>query len=176
MLDPTARTAPADYVQIGRCGRAFQVAGAFRLQLDAPADEFLSVGTNLYITGLGRCSIRELANSNGRLTIAVTGVRDRNQATSLLHEHVYIDTTDFSDEDRDFLELTDDDIYLNMPVTVNGEQVGAITKTHFSEAYDYVEATLSSGKRVLLPIDAPYAELSEDGLAYTDPPAGLLDD
>lgn len=176
MLDPTARTAPPNYVHIGRCGRAFQVSGAFRLQLDAPAEDYLSVGTVLFITGLGKCSIRELNHSNGRLTIAVRGVRNRTQATGLLHEHVYLDATELSDDERDDLEITDDDVLLGLPVTVNGETVGTITETHLSEAYDYLGVTLASGKMVLLPLEAPYITLDEAGLHVTDPPAGLLNE
>lgn len=176
MLDPTARTAPPNYVHIGRCGRAFQVSGAFRLQLDAPAEDFLAVGTELFITGLGKCVIRELKHATGRLTIAVSGVRNRTQATGLLHEQVYLNADSLSDDERDELETTDDDVFLNLPVMLNGEAVGTITETHFSEAYDYIGVTLTSGKTVLLPLEAPYITLDETGLHVTDPPAGLLDE
>lgn len=176
MLDPTARTAPPEYVYIGRCGRAFQVAGAFRLQLDAPAEEYLALGTPLFITGLGRCEIREIKHANGRLSIAVTGVRNRTQATALLHEHVHISTTGWSEADVEFLAADIDDELLGLPVVVAGETVGTISATHFTEAYDYIEATLTAGNTVLLPLEAPYVELTSEALVLTDPPPGLLND
>lgn len=176
MLDPTARTAPPEYVYIGRCGRAFQVAGAFRLQLDAPAEDYLQLGSPLFITGLGRCEIRELKLSNGRLSIAVTGVRNRTQATALLHEHVYLSTEGWDEADVQFLAADIDDELLGLPITLNGKEIGAISATHFTEAYDYIEATLTAGSTVLLPLEAPYVQLTESALELTDPPAGLLDD
>ena len=128
------------------------------------AEEFLQLGSPLFITGLGRCEVREIKTSNGRLSIAVTGVRNRTQATSLLHEHVYLSTEGWSEADAEFLAADIDDEFLGLPITLNGEPIGTITATHFTEAYDYITATLIAGNTVLLPLE------------LTDPPAGLLDD
>lgn len=190
-LDPTATTPPDDHLKIGRLGRTFQLDGAWRLRLDEAAlyegedgtdpvgVRALLAGARVFVRRLGSVRVRELTSGNNGLLLKVEGVRDRNTAQALVNEDLYVDLTSLPEELAEELvaELeagTDEERLVGFPVLLNGALVGGVSGANFSTANPLIEVQLTGGGRHLLPLSAPYVELTEDQLLVTNPPAGLL--
>jgi hypothetical protein len=72
-------------------------------------------------------------------------------------------------------EPTLDEALDGLPVLVDGARAGEVTATHLNQANPYVEVALDGGRTALVPLVAPYVELTEEALELRDPPPGLLD-
>jgi ribosomal 30S subunit maturation factor RimM len=192
-LDPTATFPPKGYLRLGRLGRTFQLEGALRLSLDdavsydgeggaAPVGvRALQGARQLFVTGLGAVRLRELFESGGSLMLKLEGVRDRNAAQNLVNATVWVDPAalpgELAAELAAEIEAGDDEERLvGLEVLVDGTRVGEVTGARLDGPNPLVEVTLDAGgARSLLPLEAPYVELTEAGVELTDPPAGLLE-
>lgn len=194
-LDPTATTPPPGFIRLGRLGRTFQLDGALRLQLDdavsyAPegdGDDADALGVKaigaagqLFVTGLGNARVRELKYGGGALLIRFAGVTDRNAARRLVNAVLYVDPSSLpsalaEEVAREVEAGSSEERLIGLPVLLDGRRVGAVTGANLNSANPFVEAELvEPRRRVLLPLSAPYIELSEGGIEISDPPAGLL--
>lgn len=172
------RTPPDGYVSIGRLGRSFKVAGGVRLWLDSPAAaELIDEFGRLFVSGLGETRIRSHETVSGSLVVYLEGVRDRTAARALVNAEVWTDGGQLTDEARELLaEPAVEELLIGAPVMLGSEAIGSVTQAVLGSSNDFVEVRLGSGRTVLLPLVAPYVELTEEGVVLSDPPAGLLDD
>lgn len=198
-LDPTATTAPDGYVRVGRLGRTFQLDGGLRLRLeeavsydtdDSPEPVGVravrSVGS-VFVTGMGSSGVRSLGRSGGELILKLDAARERNGARLLVNQTVWLDPSSLPSDLRAELlaELeagTDEDQIVGLPVIVDGQEFGVVTEATLSGNNPVLTVTPGgSGHRPdarpsLLPLLAPYVELTPSGVVVTDPPPGLLTD
>ncbi len=192
-LDPTATKAPEGFLRLGRLGRTFQLEGALRLLLDDAVSydgeggaepvgiRALEEAGQVFVTGLGKTRVRQLFDSGGSLMLKLEGVRDRTAAQALVNATVWVDPAALPDELA--AELTDEieagdevERLIGLEVLVDGERVGEVTAANLDGPNPIVTVTLDEGGDPhLVPLEAPYVELTELGVELTDPPAGLLD-
>lgn len=193
-LDPTAGKPPATYLRLGRLGRTFQLEGALRLLLDEAAsyayDDDAPVGVrairssgSLFVAGLGNVRVRRLYESGGALLLQLEGVRERNAAQALVNAVLWVDPARLPEELA--AELTEEleagsaeDRLLGLPVMLNGVRVGEVSAALLGSPNPVLEVTLPAAagpRRSLVPLQAPYVELTETALELTDPPEGLLE-
>lgn len=155
----------------------------------------------LFVTGLGNARVRELYESGGSLLLKLEGVRERNAAQSLVNSTLWVDPEKLPAELA--RELTDEveagsteERLVGQPVLLNGEVVGQISAAMLDNPNPVLEVTVHTaatqgdpsaagkpaatpgvrtGPKSLIPLQAPYVELTESGLVLTDPPEGLLE-
>jgi ribosomal 30S subunit maturation factor RimM len=192
-LDPTANEAPAGYVRLGRLGRTFQLEGALRLQLDeavsydgpagaAPvAVRAIRAAQQLFVTGLGDSRVRRLQDGGGGLLLLLEGARDRTAAQRLVNATVWVDPlrlpADLAQELAAEVEAgSDEERLVGLPVLLNGQRVGQVSGARLNPMNPVLEAELDGGgPAALLPLQAPYVNLTDRGVELLDPPAGWLE-
>lgn len=171
---------PAGFLRLGRLGRSFKLDGGVRLLVEAELeedelDELLAGAPRLFVAGLGLTRLRGAAERSGALVVHLEGVRDRETARALVNAGVWVDPDDLAEALAQRLgEATFEEALDGLPVTVDGARVGEVTASFLNEANPYAEVALDAGGSALVPLAAPYVELTEDALALTDPPPGLL--
>ncbi len=194
-LDPTAAKPPGTYLRLGRLGRTFQLEGALRLLLDeavsyAYDDGAEPVGVraihasgSLFVSGLGNVRVRRLYESGGSLLLQLEGVRDRNAAQTLVNATLWVDPARLPGELAEELTAeveagSTEERLIGLPVTLNGVQVGEVSAALLDSANPVLEVTLPTAdgpRRSLVPLQAPYVDLTESALELTDPPEGLVE-
>lgn len=198
LLDPTASKAPDSFAKIGRLGRTFQLEGALRVLLDdavsymaddgsAPVGmRALQASTNVFVTGLGKVRVREISETGGSLLIKLEGVRERNAAQRLVNATLWLEPGALPGKLAAELvaELeagSAEERLVGLAVLLNGRQVGVVSAAMLESANPVLEVTAlaedAAGRasRSLVPLQAPYVELTEAGVELTDPPTGLLE-
>lgn len=191
-LDPTAVTAPPDYVKIGRLGRTFQLEGALRVQLDEAVsysgedgqepvgERAVQAAGQLFVTGLGEARVRQLYYSGGSLLVKLEGVRDRTAAQALVNANLWLDPSRLSpDLAQELLDEvaagSNEERLIGEPVLLDGRQIGTVSAAMLDSPNPVLEVTLEDGgTKSLIPLQAPYVQLTDEGVELTDPPAGLL--
>lgn len=175
--DPTARTAPAGHVRLGRIGKPFQLEGGIRFQADADAAEAAArVVAEVFVTGLGVVRVRRARDVSGTLVLYLEGVRDRDAAQALVHAEVWADPSGLEQDLVDALALAaEGEPLAGLVVRLDGVRVGQVHASFLGGANDLVEVRLDAGGTVLIPLAAPYVRLGDDAIDLVDPPAGLLE-
>jgi len=175
--DPTARTAPAGHVRLGRIGKPFQLEGGMRFQAVADAAEAaVRAAAELFVTGLGVVRVRRARDVSGTLVLYLEGVRDRDAAQALVHAEVWTNEAGLPAGVLDDLaSAAEGDPLAGVVVRLAGARVGEVTASHLGSANDFVEVLLDDGGNALIPLAAPYVRLEDDGIDLVDPPTGLLD-
>lgn len=203
-LDPTALKAPEEFVRVGRLGRTFQLEGALRVLLDEAVSyggedgsepvgvRAIEASGQLFVTGLGRARVRDLYASGGSLLVKLEGVRERNAAQALVNATLWVDPALLPAElaaelSHEVAAGSIEQRLVGLPVFVDGQRVGEVSAAALDSANPVLEVTLLAGadqaagggtrrkQRPLVPLQAPYVELTEDSVELTDPPAGLLE-
>ncbi|MFA5551035.1 MAG: hypothetical protein WDA03_05400 [Trueperaceae bacterium] len=200
LLDPTASKAPDSYVKVGRLGRTFQLEGALRVLLDdavsymaddgsAPVGvRALQAGSHVFVPGLGSVRVREVSETGGSLLIKLEGVRERNAAQALVNATLWVEPgalpKGLAAELIAELEAgSAEERLVGLAVLLNGRQVGFVSAAMLESANPVLEVTAltetadadAGSPRSLVPLQAPYVELTDAGVELTDPPAGLLE-
>lgn len=175
--DPTARTAPAGYVRLGRIGKPFQLEGGIRFQPDADAaEEAARVAAEVFVTGIGVVRVRRARDVSGTLVLYLESVRDRDAAQALVHAEVWANEAELRADIAEALALAaEGEPLAGVVVRLGGARVGQVSASFLGGANDLVEVRLDAGGTVLIPLAAPYVRLGNDGIDLVEPPAGLLE-
>lgn len=149
----------------------------------------------LFVAGLGNVRVRELYESGGSLLVKLEGVRERNAAQLLVNATLWVDPdllpTEVADELVEEVEAgSTEERLIGRPVLLNGQRVGQVSAAMLESPNPVVEVTLDpdgaqppegeeprrarKAAKPLVPLQAPYVELTDEGVVLTDPPAGLL--
>lgn len=193
MIDPTATKPPTGYIQIGRLGRTFQLEGALRLLLDDAVSyegetdpepvgvRAVRANGSVFVSSLGSVRVRDLYENGGALLLKLEGVRDRNAAQLLVNASVWIDPgklpAELAEELADEAEAGSAEERLEgRPVLLDGKRVGEVSRAMLASPNPVVEVTADGSRaKSLVPLAAPYVEITEEGVMVIDPPAGLLE-
>ncbi len=173
------RPAPAGYLRFARLGRSFKLDGGVRLQIEAQlSDEELAAllqnQPKLHVEGLGDTRLRAAESRSGAIVVHLEGVRDREAARALVNAGVWADASLLPSDVADRPENAADGL-VGMPVRVDGTPVGDVEDAFLDLSNPYVAVRLSAGGTALVPLTAPYVDLTDDALELTDPPPGLLE-
>lgn len=151
----------------------------------------------LFVSGLGSVRVRQLYENGGALLLKLEGVRERNAAQALVNSSLWVDPArlppELAEELAGEVEAgTSEERLIGQPVLLNGSPVGEVSAATLDSPNPFLEVTLQavaaadesegaqSGRtarprKSLIPMQAPYVELTDEGVELTDPPDGLLD-
>lgn len=171
--DPPGRPPPEPRLRLGRLGRAVGLEGGLRFQPDGPAEaELVLEIEEVEVEGVGRVRLREVRAHAGGLLLFLSGVRRVEQARELVNAVVYAPPGAAAEVDpADFRHGP-----VGLPVRADGVPLGVGEEVLGVPGHEVLSVLTPEGKRVLLPLTAPYVQVLDDCVEVTDPPAGLLDE
>ncbi|HKI58673.1 MAG TPA: hypothetical protein VKA00_05615, partial [Trueperaceae bacterium] len=177
--DPTATTPPPQHVCVGRLGRAYQLDGGMRLQLErGVAAAALGPADRLFVVGYGLAAVRALRPHGGGLILYLEGVRDREAARALVGAEVHAPAAVLADAAADAARLGDTDAahveaLVGREVRLGERVIGRVREVRPSGGNPLL--VVDAGTReVLLPLAAPYVRAGPSDIQLVDPPDGLL--
>jgi len=164
---------------VGRIGRPHGIRGDVTVEVrtDDP-DERFAPGSVLLTepATAGPLTVAAARAHSGRLLVSFEGCRDRSAAELLRGVVLVVDVPE-DERPADPEEFYDHHLIGLAVVTVEGEQVGAVTEVLHLPAQDVLAVRRDDGRDVLVPFVTeivPEVDLDE-GRVVIDPPPGLID-
>ena len=163
---------PDDYILIGKLGKTFQLEGGLRFYaLGAREAEAIEALERIFVTGLGERPLTKVRQLGKQQVVYLAGVSSVHAAKTLVNREVYApkDALPALSEGEYYL-----DALIGLPVVLAGEVIGEVVAV--SEAAGHGLITVErGGEELLLPLEADYVRLGEEGVVLEDPPEGLLE-
>ena len=162
---------PEDSLLLGRLGKTFQLAGGLRFYGLGQAEvEAVFKLEHVFIPALGERRLTQVRRVGDQTVIYLSGITKIEQAKPLVNEEVYADLEDLPEPEAGFyLELL-----LDLPVQVDGEPFGEVTDV-ISAGFQDLLVILSGDDEYLVPLQADYVEITDEGIFVVDAPEGLLE-
>lgn len=164
---------PDGHVLLGRLGKVFGLAGALRFRPagDAEAQAILELD-EVFVAGLGTVPIREVRQHGNGLVLAFHSVRRPEPAQSLVNARVYAPAEALPEPAGGARYA---DALRDLPVLIDGQPFGTVAEMSGVSGAELLVVERPVGNRALLPLRAPYVEVTADAVLVTDPPPGLID-
>jgi 16S rRNA processing protein RimM len=155
---------PENYQLIGTLGKTYQLKGGLRFYAEVDDDVVLGL-EQVFVEGIGKTEVRSIQQLGQHLIIYLTYALDKESAQTLVNRRVYVHA-DVLPADQT-LEL------IGMPVFLEGEAFGhAVDIDKGLQDLLVVEAR---AKEFLIPLEAPYVHIKENGIYLENVPKGLLE-
>lgn len=165
---------PAGHVLLGRLGKVFGLTGAFHFRPAGEAEgEALLELDAVFVAGLGTVAIREARRHGSGLILALEPVRRPERAQSLVNASVYA-AAESLPEPRDGASYAG--TVRNLPVLIDGRPFGTVLEVSGVSGAELLVVDRPVGSRALLPLRAPYVQVTTNSVLVVDPPPGLIDD
>ena len=163
---------PADFVKLGTLGKTFQLEGGLRFYPlgDAEADAVLTL-SELWLTGVGAVDVRRVRPAGQHLIVYLTRALDREAAQRFVNKDVYAAAAALPEPEEGDIYV---DELINLPVYLDGSPYGEVKEVLEAGLQDLLVIQASSGE-VMVPLQAPYVEVTDDGVYLVDVPEGLLE-
>lgn len=156
-------------LQLGRLGRTIGLDGGLLFHAVGAAEaELLQPGLTVLADGSRRLVIRERRRHNRGLVLYFEGIRRIEPARELTNADLSVALSSLP------AEFTSSDFssgLLELPVLLSGSEVGRVAEVQGASGHEYL--VLEPGGQ-LVPLNAPYVEVTDTGIVLTDPPDGLL--
>ena len=157
-------------VKLGVLGRPYGLKGGLRLKTEADP-EVLAALSRVVLAGKGPRALAGLEFVGGEPVLYLLGVNTRSAAEALVGAEVYA-------LPEDLPELPEGSYYyhqlIGRPVFLEGEPFGEVADVREAGAQDLL--VIQKGLReYLVPLQAPYVEVREEGIFLVDPPEGLFE-
>ncbi len=155
-------------ILIGRLGRTVGLDGGLLFRAaDASSSGLLEPGLTVMAEGHGPLEIVEVRRHPRGHVLHFRGVRRVERAVPLVNADLRVEASSLPEgyEVPVSLSLT------GLTVTVDGVVIGTVRDVAGAAGFEY--AVLEPGGS-LLPLHAPYVNVTGDGITVTDPPEGLL--
>lgn len=166
-----ASQVPDNYLQLGKLGKPFQLTGGLHFYALGSAEASAITALNkVYIDGIGQTDIRDVKLTNKAIIVYFTAALSIEKAKSLVNKIVYADS--------DLLPDAEDDFYLDNLIGLNvyleEQLIGAVESIMDAGLQDIL--TISGSQRdFMIPLQASYVSVEENGLYLKDVPEGLID-
>ena len=160
-----------DAILLGTLGKTFQLAGGLRFYGlgQAEADAIFKLG-RVFVAGLGERRLTQVRRVGAQTVVYLGGITKIEQAKPLVNEEVYVRAEDLPEPEAGFyLELL-----LELPVHVDGEPFGEVVDV-ISAGFQDLLAILHEGEEYLVPLQADYVRIDEEGISVEGAPEGLLE-
>lgn len=158
-------------LQLGKLGKTFQLAGGIRFYPLGEAEaEAIFTLEQVFIEGLGHCDIREVKNHGKGTLLFFSQVSSIEKAQSLVNRRIYAELKSLPEAANGFYV---DDL-IGLTVFLNGEAIGTIESIIEAGLQDVLNIATNNGE-FMVPLQASYVQLAEDGLYLNNPPEGLLE-
>ncbi|MEX2540889.1 MAG: hypothetical protein WD314_03745 [Trueperaceae bacterium] len=164
---------PGDHVLLGRLGKVFGLAGAlhFRPAGEAEGRAILELD-EVFVAGLGTVPVREIRRHGNGLVIAFDAVRRPERAQGLVNARVYAPAEALPEPAGGALYA---DALRDLPVFIDGQPFGTVAEVLGVSGAELLAVERPLGNQALLPLHAPYVQVTADAVLVIDPPAGLID-
>ena len=162
---------PENALLLGTLGKTFQLAGGLRFYGlgQAEADAIFKLG-RVFVTTLGERRLTQVRRVGGQTVLYLGGVTKIEQAKPLVNEEVYARAEDLPEPEEGFYV----ELLLDLPVQVDGEPFGEVVDV-ISAGFQDLLAILHEGEEYLVPLQADYVQIGEEGVFIEDAPEGLLE-
>ncbi len=162
---------PENALLLGTLGKTFQLAGGLRFYgLGQAEAEAIFKLERVFVTSLGERRLTQVRRVGGQTVVYLGGITKIEQAKPLVNEEVYARAEDLPEPEEGFyLELL-----LELPVYVDGEAFGEVVDV-ISAGFQDLLAILHEGEEYLVPLQADYVEISDEGIVIENAPEGLLE-
>ncbi len=167
-----AHAPPADFVKLGTLGKTFQLEGGLRFYPlgDAEADAVLGL-SELWLTGVGEVGVRRVRPAGQNIILYLGQIRDREAAQRLVNKDVYAAAAALPEPEEGDIYI---DELLDLPVYLDGDLYGTVVEVLEAGLQDLLVIRASAGE-AMVPLQAPYVEVTDDGVYLVDLPEGLLE-
>lgn len=164
---------PDDYIQLGTLGKPFQLKGGLHFYPlgDAEAEAILSL-KQVSIEAIGKVDVRRVEKVGSKLIIYLTRALSPEAARSFVNRDVYAARGVLPA--RDETEIYIDEL-IGQLVFLGAEPYGNVLEVLDADMQDILRIRVKTGATVLIPLQAPYVDVTDDGVYLKDVPDGLLD-
>ncbi len=192
--NPAAKKEPSGHLPVGDLGRTFQLEGALRWHVPAAleakgvpgsqslAARVVAAAGSLFVTGLGEARVRGLRyQKSGAPLLLLEGVRDRTTAQRLVNAEVWLNPDLLPPElaaevEEALAEPNEEEALIGLEVRLADVRIGTVKDADLSGPNAVVVVALESGGTCMVPLAAPYVDVTQEpAIVLTDPPPGLLD-
>ena len=165
------KTPPDNYVQLGTLGKTFQLEGGLRFYPlgDAEADAVYSV-KRVFVDGVGESDVRRVREAADHIILYLSRALSVEAARELVNRDVYAPADVLPEPEEGDIYV---DELLGLAVYLEGEPYGEVREVLAASLQDLLVIE-TEGREVLVPLQAPYVEVTDDGVYLTDVPEGLL--
>ena len=162
---------PEDAILLGKLGKTFQLAGGLRFYgLGQAETDAIYKLERLFITNLGERKLTQARRVGDQTVLYIANVTKVEQAKLLVNEEVYARADDLPEPEEGFyLELL-----LGLSVQLDGEPFGEVVDV-ISAGFQDLLAILHNDGEYLVPLQADYVQISEEGIVIENAPEGLLE-
>ena len=161
-------------MQLGTLGKTFQLKGGLRFYAlgDAEAEAILSAD-NVFIEGVGASDVREAKELGQGIIVYLTAALSVEKAKTLVNRAVYAapDALPEPEDDTIYIYI---DALIEQPVFLDGEPFGEVLEVLDADMQDVLKIRAGT-LEVMVPLQAPYVEITDDGVYLRDVPQGLLE-
>ena len=162
---------PEGSILLGTLGKTFQLAGGLRFYGlgQAEADAIFKL-ERAFVTSLGERRLTQVRRVGAQTVVYLGGISKIEQAKPLVNEEVYVRAEDLPEPEEGFyLELL-----LELPVHVDGELFGEVADV-ISAGFQDLLVILYEDEEYLVPLQADYVQIDEEGISIENAPEGLLE-
>lgn len=166
-------TVPDSHVLLGTLGRTFQLEGGLRFYALGDAEEAaIRVVNRVFLEGFGERAVARVRPVGAQLVVYFVGHENPQRAQALVNAEVYAARDALPETPAHYLDLL-----LELSVTVDGEVFGEVVEVvpAGSDIGQDLLVVDTGDREVLVPLQADYVSVSEEGVTLTDPPEGLLE-
>ncbi len=162
---------PDNYLQLGKLGKPFQLTGGLHFYALGSAEAIAIASIDkVFIDGVGQTDIRDVKITNKAIIVYFTAALSIEKAKLLVNKTVYADSELLPDAEDDFYL---DDL-IGLKVYLEGQLIGEVASVMDAGLQDIL--TISGAQRdFMIPLQASYVSVEEDGLYLEDVPEGLID-
>ena len=159
-------------MQLGTLGKTFQLKGGLRFYAlgDAEAEAILSVDS-VFIEGVGASNVREAKELGQGIVVYLTAALSVEKAKTLVNRAVYAAPEALPKPEDDTIYI---DALIDQPVFLDGEPYGKVLEVLDADMQDVLKIR-AGALEVMVPLQAPYVEITDDGVYLQDVPQGLID-
>lgn len=163
-------TPPEGYTELGRLGKTFQLSGGVRFYPLGEAEAEAMLGLQqVFLSEVGLSDIRQARDVGGTIILYFTRALTVEAAKLLVNQIVYAP--------EEAIPRDDDTLYVDeligLSVFLEGAPIGEVIDIIDANLQDVLLVQTASGQ-VMVPLQAPYVEVTEDGVYLSDVPEGLL--
>ena len=164
---------PDGYVQLGTLGKTFQLKGGLRFYPLGEAEaEAFTVLKHVFVEGVGETDLRNVKVLGKGLVVYLTAGLTLEQARGLVNRAVYAASGALPEPDPDAIYI---DELVDQPVYLNGESYGRVAEVLDADMQDILKIHFAGRGEVMVPLQAPYVEVTDDGVYLENVPEGLLE-
>jgi 16S rRNA processing protein RimM len=162
-------TPPEGYTELGRLGKTFQLSGGVRFYPlgEAEAQAMLQL-QQVFLSEAGLSDIRQVRDLGGTIIVYFTRALTVEAAKPLVNQLVYAPQEALPRNDTPYV-----DALIGVSVFLEGALIGEVIAVIDASLQDVLVIETASGE-VMVPLQAPYVAVAEDGVYLSDVPEGLV--